>query len=96
MLKLNCCGTLTLSTYSLVPLEQYHTTTLVAGRQIVTCLIELDSGDDVRYVAVSAIVGWSCATANVAMSGGVPVTYLLLCLQHHPCHQSTYKGQYRP
>ena len=95
-LDLNSNRTLNWKTYSLVPLEQNHTTTLVTSRQVITCLVELDSGDDVRYFATLAITDWSCAAANVAVSGGVPVTYLLLCLQHRPCHQSTCEGQYRP
>lgn len=35
-------------TYRLVSLEKDHATALVTGRQIVTRLVELDSGDDIR------------------------------------------------
>ena len=34
--------------------------------------------------------------SDVVLSGGVPVTYLLLYLQHRPCHRSTWQGQYHP
>jgi hypothetical protein len=42
--------------YRLIPLEQDHATTLIAGREVVTRLVELDRGDDVRCVRVSV---WS-------------------------------------
>ena len=30
----------------------------------------------------------------IVLSGGVPVTYLLLYLQHRPCHRSTWQSQH--
>jgi hypothetical protein len=39
--------------YRLVPLEQYHATALVAGCEVVARLVELDSGDNVRWSTVS-------------------------------------------
>lgn len=42
-------------TYSLVSLEQNHTTALVTCRQVVTRLVELDGGDDVRWKVTLAI-----------------------------------------
>lgn len=47
-------------TYRLVPLEEDHATTLVTGRQIVTRLVELDSGDDIRWVSTLANAAREC------------------------------------
>ena len=39
-------------TYCFIPFEKDHTTTLVTGREIVTRLVELDGGNDIRWIAV--------------------------------------------
>ena len=39
-------------TYCFVPFEKDHTTTLVTGREIVTRLVELDGGNDIRWITV--------------------------------------------
>jgi hypothetical protein len=39
-------------TYCFVPFEKDHTTTLVTSREIVTRLVELDGGNDIRWIAV--------------------------------------------
>jgi hypothetical protein len=36
--------------YRLVPLKQHHTATFVTGREVVTSLVKLDGGDDVRWL----------------------------------------------
>ena len=48
-------------TYRLVPLEEDHATTFVTGRQIVTRLVELDSGDNIRCFSMLANVAWECS-----------------------------------
>jgi hypothetical protein len=35
-------------TYRFVPLEKNHSATLVAGGQIIACLVEFNGGDDIR------------------------------------------------
>ena len=39
-------------TYCFIPFEKDHTTTLVTSREIVTRLVELDGGNDIRWIAV--------------------------------------------
>jgi hypothetical protein len=39
-------------TYCFIPFEKDHTTTLVTSRKIVTRLVELDGGNDIRWITV--------------------------------------------
>lgn len=39
-------------TYCFVPFEKDHTTALITGREIVTRLVELDGGNDIRWITV--------------------------------------------